>query len=240
MPYRRLPNTDDARLKALQTAKAKAESTPEDQWAISKATYGKLVDIETHFSKEMQERGEALAGQAPATEEEDTTMDRAEKLMSHFWQVFNLAINRKKNEEGDRAWYQAPVGSKDIPWTQSEAEIVLWGNRLIEGEAARIAAGGAPMTNPDIAEVKTAYDAFIVEHNAQSAAKDKYDSEQEDVKDMLPEVDDFIRNDLWAEIEYYFRREEPPSLRRKAREWGLVYVSRPGEEPEEGILPPEE
>jgi len=111
--------------------------------------------------------------------------------------------------------------------------------RLIKGEAKRIAAGGMPMTNPDIAEVQTAYNAFIVEHNKQSTAKDKYDSEQEDVEDMRPETDEFILHDLWDEIEFTFRKEEPSSLRRKAREWGVVYVSRPEEEPEEGILPAE-
>jgi len=239
MPYRRLPNTDDARLKALQTAKEKADSTDPAQWAFAAETKVRLDDIYTRFSREMQERGDALAGQAEASKEEDTTMQWAEKLMSHFWQVFNLGIDRKKYKASDRAFYQAPVNNEEHPWEQSEAEIVLWGKRLIDGEAKRIAAGGAPMTNPGIAEVQTAYDAFIVEHDKQSAAKDNYDSEQEDVEDMRPEVDEFIQNDLWAEIEFSFRREEPPSLRRKAREWGVVYVSRPGEEPEEGILPPE-
>lgn len=239
MPFRQLPQTDDERLKALQTSKEKAESTDPAQWAIAAETKTRLDDIYARFSKETGERGEALAAQAPASKKEDTAMDRAEKLMSHFWQVFNLAIDRDKYEEGDRAYYQAPVGSKEIPWGQTEAEIVLWGKRLIDGEAKRIAAGGTAMTNPGIDEVKTAYDAFMVEHNAQSAAKDKHDKEQEDVEDMRPGVDDFVRNDLWAEIEHHFRREEPPSLRRKAREWGVIYRSRPGEEPEEGILPPE-
>lgn len=239
MPFRQLPQTDDERLKALQTAKEKAEATDPALWAIGSGTKTKLDDLYNSFSQEMAERGSALADQAPASEKEDTAMARAEKLMSHFWQVFNLAIDRGKYEKGDRAYYQAPVGSKEIPWGQSEAEIVLWGSRLIEGEATRIAEGGIAMTNPDIDEVKIAYDAFIVEHNAQSAAKDKYDDEQKDVEDMRPEVDDFVQNDLWAEIEHHFRREEPPSLRRKAREWGVVYRSRPGEEPEEGILPAE-
>jgi hypothetical protein len=225
-------------MKALETAKKKADATDPALWAIEGETKTRLDDIYTRFGKETSERGEALADQAPASKEEDTTMDWAEKLMSHFWQVFNLAINRNKYKEGDRAFYEAPVGSDAHPWGQSEAEIVMWGNRLIKGEAKRIAAGGAAMTNPDIDEVKIAWDAFIVEHDKQSTAKDKYDDEQKDVEDMLPEVDDFIRNDLWAEIEHHFRREEPPSLRRKAREWGVVYRSRPGEEPEEGVLPP--
>ena len=45
---------------------------------------------------------------------------------------------------------------------------------------------------------------------------------QEAVADQRPAVDDLIK-DLWDTIEFNLRTEEPSSLRRKAREWGVVY-----------------
>ena len=47
-----------------------------------------------------------------------------------------------------------------------------------------------------------------------------------------PAVDDMIM-DLWDTIEFNLRTEEPSSLRRKAREWGVVY-----DEAGEAELPP--
>ena len=42
------------------------------------------------------------------------------------------------------------------------------------------------------------------------------------VAEQRPAVDDMIM-DLWDTIEFNLRTEEPSSLRRKAREWGVVY-----------------
>ena len=52
------------------------------------------------------------------------------------------------------------------------------------------------------------------------------------VAEQRPAVDDMIM-DLWDTIEFNLRTEEPSSLRRKAREWGVVY-----DEAGEAELPP--
>ena len=49
-----------------------------------------------------------------------------------------------------------------------------------------------------------------------------FDLAQEAVADQRPAVDDLIK-DLWDTIEFNLRNEEASSLRRKAREWGVVY-----------------
>ena len=45
-------------------------------------------------------------------------------------------------------------------------------------------------------------------------------------------MDDLIK-DLWDTIEFNLRNEEASSLRRKAREWGVVY-----DDDDEAELPP--
>lgn len=52
---------------------------------------------------------------------------------------------------------------------------------------------------------------------------------------LRPEADSVIR-DVWDEVEFALRRLDPPSLRRRAREWGVFYALRPGE-PEEPATP---
>jgi hypothetical protein len=44
--------------------------------------------------------------------------------------------------------------------------------------------------------------------------------------------------DLWDTIEFHLRHEPTPAgLRRRAREWGITYATRPGETPDEGAAP---
>ena len=46
---------------------------------------------------------------------------------------------------------------------------------------------------------------------------------------------DLLIKDLWNTIEFNLRTDDPTSLRRKAREWGVVYD---GDEEEEPPTPP--
>ena len=59
----------------------------------------------------------------------------------------------------------------------------------------------------------------------------------EDVEAERPDTDDLIL-DIWDQVEFFFRKDEASSKRRKAREWGVVYVNDEGEE-EEPEPPPE-
>jgi len=115
---------------------------------------------------------------------------------------------------------------------------VLWGKNIITGDAERKGAGGENMENPNPQEVETVYNDYLVKSNLQSQAKDDYDKAQEAVATLRPQADALIK-DLWDEIEYKFRKDEPSSLRRKAREYGVVYLTRPEEEEEEGEQPTE-
>jgi len=236
MPYRKLPNTDEGRAKALKNAKEKADNTDPTQWAIDAATKARVDAFLPDWEQELAERGEALSGQTQASREEDEAMAETNMYMSHFWQVFNFGIKRGEYSASDRAYYQAPVNNSEIPWELNESEILVWGKRLIDGEAKRTAAGSAAMVNPSIDDVSAKYDAFVAAHNVQSTAKDEYDKEQEDVATRRPEADNLIL-DVWDEVEFTYRKDDPPSKRRKAREWGVVYESLPGEEPENGEEP---
>ena len=59
--------------------------------------------------------------------------------------------------------------------------------------------------------------------SGQSTAKDAYDVGQEAVAAQRPDVDALIK-DLWDSIAFALRADEPSSLRRKAREWGVFYL----------------
>jgi hypothetical protein len=98
----------------------------------------------------------------------------------------------------------------------------LWGARIASGEAARVAAGGTAMAMPTAAQVAAAFSTYTTAEATQTSAKTAYDNGQEAVGTQRPAADALIL-DLWDTIEFNLRANDPSSLRRKAREWGVVY-----------------
>jgi len=231
MPFRRLPNTDAGRLQALQAASAKAATVPAGQLAFSAANKATLDTTLPLFGTEMAESGVALAGQTAATQAEDLQQARLTMWTSHFFQNLNMAIDRGVIPASARAFYLLDVSQESLPDMASETDLVLWAGRAVSGEAARVAAGGTAMPFPSATEVNTELTTYQTLRATQSTKKDTYAAEAEDVAALRPAVDALIR-DIWDEVEFTFRHDAAPSLRAKAREYGVVYVSRPGEAPD--------
>lgn len=234
MPYRSLPSTDTALLNALTTAKNKAENTPAGQLAFKQETLAKLNELEPLFKKEIAERGAALSNQTQSTAEKMTAQDNLRMYISHFIQVFNFGVERGKYKATDRPFYQLDMSQTELPYLGNEPEVERWAQNIIKGETDRKGAGGEGMINPSAAEVEAAYLLFLEKNTGQSVLKDVYDKEQEDVERMRGEVQELIR-DIWDEVEFEYRKESAPSMRRKAREYGVYYATRPGETVEDPI-----
>jgi hypothetical protein len=62
----------------------------------------------------------------------------ARQLISHFTQTLNMAIDRHKFPASARAFYQLDGSQARVPQLTSEEDIMTWGDRLKEGEPARV------------------------------------------------------------------------------------------------------
>lgn len=236
MPFRQLPRTDAERLQALDAAAAKAAVVPAAELAFSAANKTLLDTFLPSFRTELTERGTSLAGQTAATLAEDTQEGRLRMWTSHFFRTFNMAIDRELFPVSARAFYQLDVSQESLPNMATETDLILWAGRAVSGEAARIAAGGSAIPFPPIAEVSAELTLYQTRRAAQSTAKDAFNAESEDVDALRPQADALIR-DIWDEVEFKFRHDAPPSLRAKAREYGVYYATRPGEPSEPGTPP---
>ncbi len=221
---RKLPGSDVTRNKALAKAKAKNDGMPVAHRFLTPTTSARLNTIQPLFKTATQNRGNSLAAQVDATIGVAQSFYSAKKWVSHFFQVFNLGIVRKKYLQQHRPYYQLDASSDKLPPLGTYQDVALWGERIETGDAARIAAGGAPMENPSAIEVKAVVDDFITKNNDQSARKDSYDQQQEAVAALHDEVDKVIKK-VWDEVATFYNEEENSSRRRKCREWGVVYVS---------------
>jgi len=221
---RKLPNSDVKRMIALDTGKTKKDNTAPADVVLTTNTVTRLDTTQPLFKQKMQERGNALQAQSDSTAAKNASQAKAKMYISHFIQGFNNGADRDYFPKSHKAFYQLDVNSDSVPIMDTEAEVNLWGDRLIEGDAERITAGGAAMSMPSIAEVTIEVNLFKTLNAEQSTLKDAYDNTQEAVSNMRPEVDSLILR-IWDEVETAFNDEPIESKRRKAREWGVVYVS---------------
>jgi len=232
MPFRQLPSSDPTRTKALTGAFAKLGNVPPAAILITPQTATALGTFLPQWQKEVSERSDALGLQTSSTALLDAAGAKLRTIVSHFIQVFQLGVVRGVFSPSGRASYGLSLNEETVPDLDAEPDLLLWADHVIQGEPRRIAAFAEPaMAMPSAADVQAALTAYNTQLALQTAAKDALESEQADVNLLRPEADRIIL-DVWDEVEFALRRLEPPTLRRRAREWGVFYALRPGE-PEE-------
>ncbi len=208
----------------------KADGTPPAQLAFSTDTLTRLNTFLPDFDRELQERGSALTAQATATAAANPARKALNMVNRHFIQVFNFAVERGVWTPQDRGHYQLPVDYTALPKMVTDEENLRWAKNIVDGEAARVAAGGTAMSNPTAAEVAAKRAALVTALASQSSSKDAYDKEQKDVEDMRADAIELV-TDIWDEVLFTFRKESASSQRRLAREYGIIYRPSPGEAP---------
>ncbi len=228
MPYRRLPNTDNARLKALIKAYEKGKDTPPFKLAFSQSTYQRITSFLFGFEKKILHQKSALARQTERNKDYHELQKKAKLYISHFIQVVYMAIQRGEISASILDYYNLNGYSRKLPPLNTEEEIIKWGEQIIGGETQRIRNGMSPITNPTIAVVKVRYEKFLEAYHNQKNLQTANNRALKELAEIRPEADDIILN-VWNEVEESFH-DLPDELRReKALEYGLVYVYRKNE-----------
>ena len=245
MPFKFTPHSVLGTLEVLRTASRKNAQTTDADRAISQETATKVVSTLAMYENEIGERDEQFAMQANATAAETKQKWIVKTYASHFFQVLNLAIERGEYSASDRRYYGLDINYSQMPALRSEAEIIEWAKKIVVGEANRLSAPGRntdtniSMQKPSAKQVETELNKFITLSDAQMAERAKFDKENKDVLDMLPEINELIR-DIYDEVEFFYRKESPSNKRKLSRDWGVVYYTRSGEQEEQGCITEEE
>jgi hypothetical protein len=209
---------------------------------LSAETVARLDMLLPQFEMEMQQRANALVLQTRATKAIGPLRRKLRTIIIHFVRVFNMGVKREIFTANDRSHYGLPVVRATMPRLRTDADLMNWAGKIVSGEAVRVAAGGTPMAMPSAAEVAQAYDELRPVKGQLSGLRDSYHHEQQDVDKLRKEVNELIA-DIWDEVLFHFRKDTPPSMRRKARLYGVIY--RPSsktevlEEEEDGSTGPE-
>jgi len=228
MPYRRLPNTDAARLRALHAALKKGKELPPFKLYYAQNTYQKVQSFLPSFEKNVTESKTAWNNQIKKGKEYQVHLRKAKMYISHFIQVLNLAIIRGDIPASVRSMYGFEEDAQKLPQLNNESEIINWGEKIIKAETERTRKGGNPITNPTIAVVKVRYENFLEAYQFQNNLKKTVQRTSSELGDLRKHADEIILK-VWNEVEESLK-DLPENLKReKASEYGVVYVFRHNE-----------
>jgi hypothetical protein len=228
MPYRRLPNTDTARLRAMKKAIDISKDIPPFMLAFTMKTLVKLQALMPLFENTMSHQRQTLANQAEKARTNQEAARKARLYITHFLRVMNMAVARGELQPETRSFYGIATRDAGMPSLTTDNELVAWGKRIIDGEEYRIRKGNMPVTNPTIAVVKVRYEKFLETRNHYKTISRHAAECVNRTAELRREVDELITS-LWNEIEESFSGLAEEEKRANAEKYGLVYVFRKNE-----------
>lgn len=228
MPYRRLPNTDQARLRALNGAIQKTNETSFNEQFVSFKTINEAKSFLSVFEKQLFQYQQTWESQVSANRRYKHIMFNAHMYISHFIQVFNLSVIRGDIKKEYKALYGLDMSAHILPDLSTEAALLKWGKCIIDGENERMRKGGIPIYNPTIAKVKVHYDIFK-EYQATQKFHQSATARNWEELNSLREKADAIILDIWNQVEEHFANCKPYDKLCKCKEYGLIYYYRRGE-----------
>lgn len=235
MPYRRLPNTDQARIRALKAVVTKGDIYNVYDLAVSLQTLTDARNFLVKFEAAQSYYKECFDRQAKAGRKHQNHVKTARLYISHFIQVLNLAVIRSEVRTAHKEYYGLDTKNNNLPDFSTETALAEWGRRIIDGERKRISQGGIPIYNPTIAKVRVHYDIFMESYERQKNLQMLTARSLEALSSMRAEADELILS-IWNQVEKSFEGVMPAEKRLDlCRDYGVVYYYRSGEKWKEGI-----
>lgn len=236
MPYRRLPNTDQARIRALKQAVEKGESDTIYEMPFSLNALSVARNLLYKMERAQEYYKACYLDQAKGSQTHQANVRMARLYVSHFIQVLNMSVLRMEIKKNHKEFYGLSPDDFSVPDLISEASIAEWGEKIIAGEQKRINSGGIPIYTPTIAKVKVRYDIFMEGYTRQKQLQLATTRSLDTVASMRTAVDEVIL-EIWNQVEKKFEEVEPNEVRLdKCREYGLVYYYRSYEKKPEDVL----
>jgi len=225
MPYRRLPNTDQARLRALRTANKKGSGTNPFELAFSQKLFLQIKAFLPLYEQAIEQYNFSKNRQAKYGKLANEQFKIARLYISHFLQVLNFAIIRGEIKPEVRTLYSLSKDDKSVPELGTEQQLIHWGKKVIAGEEKRIVMGGNRIYNPSIAMVKIKYEKFTDYYNNHKNLQITTQRMHEKVADLREKADNLILY-MWNEVEDKFNDLPGDLKRERCTDYGVVYMLR--------------
>ena len=228
MPYRRLPNTDNSRIKALKTAIEKSVNTDFQHLAISSATLAEAKKIVPRMERACTRYQQTYETQINANKSFQNKARAAKMYISHFVQVLYMCILRSEIKAEHLELYGLQEANMLVPDLSTSEALLDWGEKIIEGENLRTRKGSVPIYNPSIAKVNVMFSIFKEGYQTQQLHQKSTARMQAEVAQLRTEADRIIFN-IWEEVEKHTMGLPMEERLDENRKYGLIYYYRKGE-----------
>ena len=227
MPYRRLPKTDQARIRALKAAVDSSVENGVFTNVLSHNTYHRAKDFLERFSREVGVYKRCVVEQSSkrGNESYEAALKKARMYVSHFIQVLSMSIMRGEIARSKRPYYGLPENEDTLPNLFSESSVLEWGVKIIEGERRRQAEGGIPIYNPTMGRVSVVFELFKEMYDRQQSLQQRTNEALANISDMRFEGDEIIF-EAWGEIERAFASFTGEARIKKGAKYGVIYYYR--------------
>lgn len=231
MPYRRLPNTNQARLRSLQQAVDMGNVAEVYNLAFSCKLWEDAKAMLVKYKRALSESKQSCENQFLKSKKLQEDERKARMYVSHFIQVLNMCVQRNEIKMEHKLLYDMDPDDFTVPDLNSDENLITWGSRIIEGERKRLMQGGMPIYNPSIANVRVYYDTFLEGYNKQKVLQNNTSRCIGNVSELNKEVDKLILS-IWDEVEKKYSELPIKEKINSCREYGLIYYYRKGEKAE--------
>ena len=228
MPYRRLPKTDQARIRALKAAVDSSVRGGIFTNVLTHNTYHRAKELLERFSREVAVYKRCVTEQSSkkGNENYDAALKKARMYVSHFIQVLSMCIMRGEVARSKRPYYGLPENEDTVPNLFSEASVLEWGQKIIAGEQRRQGEGGIPIYNPTMGRVSVVFEIFKEMYDRQHMLQTRTAEALANISNMRYYVDELIF-EVWGEVEKSFASLSGEARIKKCAEYGVIYYYRP-------------
>ena len=220
---RKLPKSNTGRQKAMNTAKTKKDGLPSAKNAMTAATSTRLDTDNASYNALMDAVTAAEQVQREAGEAADPWRFSLHNYIANYFKGLNSGIVIKEIPNSARSYYKLATGNKKIPITNTDEQLLEWGQKIITGDAKRVGDGGYVITLPTIAAFTAVFNSAKAAITAFSNAKTALTDAQTAVNAKETEMNSLILR-MWNEIETTYSELDPPAKRSAARQWGVKYL----------------
>lgn len=234
MPYRRLPKTDAARIRAMKALLDKEDAFASGSRVVSWKTLNDIQNAYDRFMGAYLYHHGCKRNQVKHSGDGSDAKTKAKMFVSHFIQVLNLCMIRGEIKEKYKCYYGLREGDFTVPDITSNEQLLYWGEKIIIGEKERLKKGGVPIYNPSIAKVAVHFDIFKELYNRQKRLQELTSNSGLDMAYLREEVDKALI-DLWDQVESAYANLPLLERYKKCQSYGLVYYYRRHESPIEGL-----
>ena len=191
-------------------------------------TYHRAKDFLQRFSAEVDIYKRCVKEQSSkrGNTEYEAALKKARMYVSHFIQVLSMCIMRGEVARSKRPYYGLPENEDTVPNLFSEAAVLEWGVKVIEGERRRQGEGGIPIYNPTMGRVSVVFEMFKEMYDRQLALQQRTNEALRNISDMRYEADEIIF-EVWGEIEASFSSLQGEARLRNCARYGVIYYDRP-------------